>query len=100
MILPLRLREALKLGGLTVRELVLRTWKKMQEHEILTRAAAVSFYAMLALVPFLALVLTLMIQLLPDVSGRSGNSLGIGNMTVTELRQTLRMLFPPEAYDV
>ena len=76
MYLPLRLREAMNLGGLSVRELCLRTWKKIQEHEILTRASAVSFYAMLALVPFLALVLTLTVQLLPDIKGRSGKSIG------------------------
>ena len=50
---PIRLREALSLGGLSVRELASRTWKKILENEIMTRAAAVSFYAMLALVPFL-----------------------------------------------
>ena len=47
------------LGGLTFREVCLRTWTKINEHEILTRAAAISFYALAALVPFLALVITL-----------------------------------------
>ena len=37
---PLRLREALSLGGLSVRELVLRTWEKVNENEIMSRAAA------------------------------------------------------------
>ncbi len=71
---PLRLREAMSLGGLTVRELAVRTWKKINEHEILTRAAAVAFYAMLALVPFLALILTLTVQLLPDITGATGRA--------------------------
>ena len=79
---PLRLREALKLGGLGVGELVVRTWKKVNEHEVLTRAAAIAFYAMLALVPFLGLVLHLAVQLLPDVTRRSGNAVGFGNLTV------------------
>ena len=100
MYLPLRLREAMNLGGLSVRELCLRTWKKIQEHEILTRASAVSFYAMLALVPFLALVLTLTVQLLPDIKGRSGKPIGVGNMSVAELQETLKVLFPREAYAV
>jgi membrane protein len=69
MYLPLRLREAMNLGGLSVRELCLRTWNKIQEHEILTRASAVSFYAMLALVPFLALVLTLTCSSCPTSRG-------------------------------
>ena len=100
MYLPLRLREAMSLGGLSVRELCLRTWKKVEEHEILTRASAVSFYAMLALVPFLALVLTLTLQLLPDIKGRSGEPIGVGSMSVDELRDTLKVLFPKEAYAV
>ena len=91
---------ALSLGGLSVRELILRTWRKINEHEILTRAAAVAFYAMLALVPFLALTLTFTAQLLPDVTDRTGKSMGIGNLTVDELRTTLRDLFPREAYGV
>src|SRR5262249_5299178 len=74
---PLRLREALTLGGLSPRECALRTWAKVNENEIMTRAAAVSFYAMLALIPFLALVLTLSVQLLPDLTGLTGKTSGI-----------------------
>jgi membrane protein len=66
---PLRLRSALNLGGLTACEFAVRTWKKMDEHEVMTRAAAVAFYAMLATVPFLALVLTLAALRLPDRAG-------------------------------
>jgi membrane protein len=94
---PIRLREALSLGGLNVRELAVRTWASVLENEIMTRAAAVSFYAMMALVPFLAIVLTLMIELLPDLRGPSGTTIGFANMTVGELRQTMERLFPPEA---
>ncbi len=64
------------LGGLSVREVAERTWKRFEEHEIFTRAAAISFYAIAALVPFLALVITLTAYLLPPpvrqaVSGTS-----------------------------
>jgi membrane protein len=97
---PIRLREAMSLGGLSLRELATRTWKKIIENEIMTRAAAVSFYAMLALVPFLALVLTLVVDLLPDLRSPSGTTLGFSNMTVGELRQTLHTLFPAEASKV
>lgn len=100
MSLPLRLREALTLGGLSVRELLVRTWNKITEHEILTRAAAVAFYAMLALVPFLGLVLTLVVRLLPDLTGRSGSTVGVANLTVEQLDSTLRTMFPKEAYGV
>ncbi|GAC1466446.1 MAG: YihY/virulence factor BrkB family protein [Isosphaeraceae bacterium] len=95
---PLRLKAALSLGGLSTRELLMRTWNKVNEHEIMTRAAAVSFYAMLALVPFLALILTITVQLLPDITGQSDRSTGLGNMTTAELRDTLKVTFPNEAY--
>ncbi len=54
-----RLLSVMHLGGLTFREVCLRTWARINDHEILTRAAAISFYALAALVPFLALVITL-----------------------------------------
>jgi membrane protein len=94
---PIRLREALNLGGLSIRELASRTWFKILDNEIMTRAAAVSFYAMMALVPFLVLVLTITIDLLPDLRGPSGTTIGFANMTVGELRQVMERLFPPEA---
>ncbi len=56
------------LGGLTFREVYLRTWAKINEHEILTRAAAISFYALAALVSFLALVITLSAWFLPRIA--------------------------------
>jgi membrane protein len=50
-------RDAWTRGGLSWRELVLRTWRQVQRHDTLNRAAVVAFYAMLSLVPFLAIVL-------------------------------------------
>ncbi|MDB5350808.1 MAG: putative rane protein [Planctomycetota bacterium] len=97
---PLRLREAWNFGGLTLRQVLVRTWTKMNEHEIFTRAAAVSFYAMLALVPMLAIVLTALVQLLPDITGMGGKSVGIGNITVAQLQNTLRQALPEEGYKV
>ena len=94
---PVRLREALSLGGLRPRELALRVWRRANENEIMTRAAAISFYAMLALVPLLGLIVTLAAQWLPDVTGRTG---GAGDRTVQELESAMRALFPREAYSV
>ena len=90
---PLRLRAALSLGGLSVRELAVRTWRKMNEHEVMTRASAVAFYAMLAAVPFLGLVLILIVQLLPDLSRHVGAN-GMGDRTLHQLEATLAELFP------
>src|SRR4051794_33278203 len=96
----LRLRDALTLGGLTPKEALLRTWKNVNDHEIMTRAAAVSFYAMLAVVPFLALVLAVTIELLPDLTGLTGRTTGIGNMTAGQLDASLKQAFPRESYAV
>jgi membrane protein len=95
--LPIRLREAMSLGGLSLRELFTRTWGKIIENEIMTRAAAVSFYAMLAIVPFLALILTISIEFLPDLRGPSGAMIGFGNKTVGELLETVNRILPAEA---
>lgn len=97
---PLRLREAWSLGGFTPRQLVVRTWKMVNDHEIMTRAAGVAFYAMLAFVPLLGLVLTVVVQMLPDLSDLTGQGKGVGNLTVEQLRATLQGIFPKEAYAV
>src|SRR5437763_7381544 len=55
----IRVREAWNWGGLSLRQLVVRTYEAMDKHETIDRAAIVAFYAFLALVPFLGLVLTI-----------------------------------------
>lgn len=97
---PIRVREAMNLGGLTAWELTVRTWRGINTHEIMTRAAAVAFYAMLALVPFLALVITMTARFLPDLRGLGGEQRGIRNMTADEFRGSLKSFFPTEAYKV
>lgn len=88
------------LGGLTLRELLWETWKKIGEHELVTRAAAAAYYALTALVPFLGVLVTLAVQLAPDITGPSGNRGGIGKMTVEEFRLTLSSVLPDQAYEV
>ncbi len=80
-----RLRHALSLGGLSVRELTLRTYRGINDNEIQTRAAGVAFYAMLALVPFIGLILFMAVQLLPDLTGSLKVS-QIGDRTVRPVR--------------
>lgn len=101
--LPIRLKEALSLGGLKPREFAVRSWRRMDDHEIFTRASAVSFYAMLAVVPFLAIILTLAVQLLPDLTSLAGGGdtgVAVGDQTVEKLRSTLRDFFPQDAYKI
>ena len=97
MSIPLRLRHAMTFGGLSRKEAVLRTWRTLNDNELMTRASAVSFYAMLALVPFLGITLLFVIQLLPDLTGLTGAK-GFGDLTLDQFRETLRALFPKDIY--
>ncbi|MDR3618123.1 MAG: YihY/virulence factor BrkB family protein [Paludisphaera borealis] len=85
-----RLFSAMNLGGLTLREALRRTWVKINEHEIMTRAAAITFYAIAALVPFLALVFLLAAYLLPWLT--HGQAI--------DPVQSLGMLLPAEAAEM
>ena len=91
-------RLTMSLGGLSVRQLAVGMWKRMEEHDAMTWSAAVGFYAMLATVPFLALVLVGVVLRLPDLSGAGRPTAGLGHLTVDQLEATLRSLFPSEAY--
>ncbi len=78
-------------------DLALATWKRLNDHDAMTWAAAVAFYAMLATVPFLGVLLIGLILRLPDVSQVRIGATGLGNLTVAELDATLQSLFPYEA---
>jgi membrane protein len=90
-------RDALVRWGKRLREVADRSWRFLDRYEILTRSAAVAFYGFAALVPFLALVLTISVQLLPTLSRTPQRRLGVGAMTVEELQSTVQAIFPPEA---
>ncbi|QDV38096.1 YihY/virulence factor BrkB family protein [Tautonia plasticadhaerens] len=95
---PIRLRSAFNLGGLSPVQLARRTWCRVSENSLMSRAAAVAFYAMLALVPFLALVLTLTVKALPDLTEATvGQGADLGNQAVSEFERTLEQSFPQEA---
>lgn len=69
----------MNLGGLTFHAAAVRTWTRINHDAILTRAAAISFYAFAALVPFMALLMALTAHLLPwlapTVMGEPGSDL-------------------------
>jgi len=81
----LRLPQAWKWGGLSFQELAVRTYAAVDKHETIDRAAIVAFYAMLALVPFLGLVLTM--------------ARGASDGVVAEQILSLSRQFLPEAAD-
>lgn len=94
----LRHRSSLGLNGLSVRQLAVRTWERMEKHDAMTWAAAIAFYALFGTVPLLGLFLIVTVLRLPDLSGASGRTTGLGNLTVEQLDATLSSLFPREAY--
>ena len=69
----IRLREAWDWGGLSLKDLALRTYEAMDKHETIDRAAIVAYYAMLALVPYLGLVLTIALGASDRVAGQVEN---------------------------
>lgn len=93
----IRLRSALRLGGLSPWQVATRTWEQMLDNEVMTRAAAIAYYAMLASVPFVAIVLTLAVQLLPDVTPVGDH---VGQAAMSEFQTTLTRLVPADAAEV
>jgi membrane protein len=79
----IRLREAWNWGGLSFRQLATRTYRATDQHETLDRAAVIAYYAMLALVPFLGLVLAL--------------ALGFSGRIAKQLSALSREFLPPAA---
>lgn len=82
---------------LTAFEVIKQAWHFVNEHEVTTRASAIAFSGMMAAVPFLAMLLTICVQLLPNRNaGRSGG--GGGALTVENLELALKSIFPDNAY--
>jgi membrane protein len=86
-----RLRSALRLGGLSIREAGQRTWSGINDHAVLTRAAAITFYALAALVPFLGLLIVLTTRWLPLIANKSAADSAIDRV------EPVADLLPPEA---
>ena len=81
----LRLSGPWNLHGLSFKELAVQTYEAVDKHETLDRAAIVAFYALLALVPLLGLVLTI--------------TLGTSGADVAGELLSLSRQFLPEAAD-
>ena len=48
------------------------TWNRINDHAILTRAAAIAFYAVAALIPFMGLLIALTSRWLPWIALQLG----------------------------
>lgn len=82
----IRLREAWDWGGLSTKELAVRTYTQVLKHEIQDRAAALAFYGMLSFIPFISFLLAL------GLGGRSWIS--------QEIEQLSRGILAPGAYQL
>lgn len=80
----IRLKEAWNWGGLSFRELMMRTYKAMEKHDTLDQAAVVAFYGMMSLVPLLGVVLAL--------------ALGARTGVAQQIDTLSRQMLPHEAY--
>jgi len=78
-----------KLGNLGWRELAKRVWSEVQEDEVFSRAAELSYYFLLALFPFLIFLTSIL-----------GFMLGSGSDTRQTLFQYLARVMPPSAYQL
>ncbi len=82
----IRLREAWNWGGLSAKEVGVRTYRAMDQHDTLNQAAVVAFFAMLSLVPLLSLVLAFALGAQPGVA--------------VQVQALCRQLMPTEAYHI
>jgi membrane protein len=80
----IRLKEAWNWGGLSFRELMMRTYKAMEKHDTLDQAAVVAFYGMMSLVPLLGVVLAL--------------ALGARTGVAQQIDTLSKQMLPHEAY--
>lgn len=95
-----RARTPMNLGGMSLYRLALETWNRLAKHDAMNLAAAGAYYAMLATVPFIAIILVGTVLRLPDLTGGDPRAKGLGNMTVEQLEDILKSLFPEEAYAI
>lgn len=78
-----------------MRAKIVRVFKYLQRANVPLLAASVSYFAMLASIPLLAVVLTISAKLLPDM--HFANAVGLGSVTTAELQNSLARLLPFEA---
>lgn len=90
---PNGIRQQLSCRFRGVWQIAKHTWNDVNENEILTRASAIAFGAMMAAVPFLALVITISALVLPAVGVESKELLHA-------LEALLGTVFPDDAHHV
>ncbi|RTL44565.1 MAG: YihY/virulence factor BrkB family protein [Candidatus Melainabacteria bacterium] len=98
--LPTRLASTLGFRRSTVLTILREVFREFLEHEILTRCAAIAFYAMLAFVPLLAVLLAISVQLYYVSSFLPPELRWVEVQTINELKRGLSTIIPADAYEV
>jgi membrane protein len=98
--LPTRLFSSLGFKRKDLSIIVAALWREIVDHEILTRSAAISFYAMLAFVPFIAVLFAISIQVLDPANIFHIHVDGMQHRTIKTLEHSLRLLIPEDGYQV
>ena len=87
--------------GLTFFQLVVQAIQYvLSRHEILSRASAIAFCAMLSFIPFITLVITVGAHLLPTLGAAAGHPLGVDSglgLSAQEVAAFLQTIFPKDA---
>jgi len=94
-----RLKEHLIERQLTFAQLVIRAVEfALTRHEILSRASAIAYCAMLAFIPFITLTITIGAHLLPDLGG-GAQAAGVAGLTgsAAQVAMVIRAIFPADA---
>jgi len=97
--LPTRLASTLGFRRSTVLTILREVFREFLEHEILTRCAAIAFYAMLAFVPLLAVLLAISVQLYYVSSFLPPELRWVEVQTINELKRGLSTIIPADAYE-
>ncbi len=98
--LPTRLFSTLGFKGKDSRIVVRALWREIVDHEILTRSSAISFYAMLAFVPLIAVMFAVSIEIFQQWQLLNIQVDGVQHQTIATLEHSLRLVIPEEGYKV
>ena len=98
--LPTRLFSTLGFKGKDAKVVARAIWREIVDHEILTRSAAISFYAMLAFVPLIAVLFAVSIQVFQQWEALNIKVDGVQQRTISALERSLHQVIPEEGYKV
>lgn len=86
--------------GVTVGYLIEKVIDRFRSHDLPQRAASVAFFAMIAMVPIFAIVLTLFVNFVPNTASLMNHDIADKAEAITRFRTSIRKVVPDTGYDV